>query len=210
VQATEPWTLLYLPAAHVVEASRLAAREVTAHEESGTYSWNGRIHRVPMNYKFTSGCTKSLFDNWWVTEHNACLIDGTPIVVKCGLKDVEPYSLTKVSDRTLLSKARRVISYIIKIAIQRELATADPTPSDRKAPCDYKNESIANKTVEERNDLFKECFEELTAPLHNIHATRRHNISYVTKYDQILLSQPPTRENRKRLRSEISTATSTI
>ncbi len=143
------------------------ALEATDNAEYKVWNWGGRLHMVPENWRFPKCCCYLIWESWWC---------GNKMDKISPLRHLKNYDLTSQSDRTLLSKARKVIDAVILIS-------------------NLQFNDIKNMSVVERDSLFESSFFNLCCKLCDVNSIDEFNrrrfseVSYVTIYDYIIKSK---------------------
>ena len=136
--------------------------------QSRSWTWGGKIRKVPEDFIFPTGNLKLISDLWW---------EGYPERGICPLRFLTNHDLEKKNKQVYLSKARRVIETIVSYI-----------PNET-------SQTLSTKTTTERNKLFQDgliLFYKSLSPNESeddLKSKVRLDInSYVTYYDKILKS----------------------
>lgn len=118
------------------------------------WTWGGRFHHVPENFSFESMPVRTLWNLWW---------EGIPNREIGPLKYLKPFSLTKTSQRTFLSKATRVINELVRRLPENNRDFVDVSILQRDAAYEtamkllveevYPDVAYTSKSFEERSYL---------------------------------------------------------
>jgi len=125
-----------------------------------TFLWGGRLHHCPEGFRLPRDSVKACFNLWHC---------GNPVKRIGPYKCFQGYDMSTDSDKVALPKLTVVMKKIETIAVEKEFVGSWP--------------NVAAMEPEERDDLFRECYEELYK---GSRSQRIGELSFMTVYKHII------------------------